>query len=371
MIYRLLWLTVILLAASCRTQTDTLWPESNQSSTDIQYRGLDIERIQLDSVYTSGDGYSGVYRDKDLYFYDKYFGYLFVFNLNGHLKFRTLGMGNGPKEIKIKEGITCAASVSGDLCIAGSTLDFQVYDALKDRTVYTMMAFNPDLKRSPENFCNYSYPEENIQSSFDGRYLYINLDSQHPEFNYFETTEDYLKNTFHIAKIDIKSQNATVLCKGYPRLYISEPYKYSSFNLVNFAPSGSGFYVNFEADSTIYRCDEEFRAVETFGRAGMNMDLDYLAAHSYDDADKYVLNRQEKGSYGKIAVAGDYIFRSYTRGSVSSVDGLQIYLDGVLVGDVDVPKGFHVAGKIGDRFFSEIFSDPDSGQLSCFAFSLL
>ena len=100
------------------------------------------------------------------------------------------------------------------------------------------------------------------------------------------------------------------------------------------------------------------------------MDSDYLPVRSYEDADKYIKNRQEKGSYGKIAVAGDYIFRSYTRGAGSSVDGLQIYNDGVLVGDVDVPKGFRVAGKIGDRFFSEIFSDHDSGQLSCFAFSL-
>ena len=153
-------------------------------------------------------------------------------------------------------------------------------------------------------------------------------------------------------------------------MYVSEPYKYASFNLVNFTPSDGGFYVNFEADSTIYRCDMDFHAFEAFGRAGREVDSDYLSVRSYGDADKYIKNRQEKGSYGKIAVAGGYIFRSYARGAASSVDGLQIYSDGVLIGDVDVPKGFRVAGKIGNRFFSEIFSDPDSGQLSYFAFSL-
>lgn len=360
----------VLLAAGCGRQADTSWPECSQSSADIQYADLKLERIQLDSVYTSGDGYSGVYRDDGLYFYDKYFGYLFVFNADGHLKSRALGMGNGPKEIKIKDGLACAASSAGDLCIAGSTLDFQVYDASKDRTAYTMMAFKPDMGRSPENFCNYSYPEEDIQSSYDGRYFHINLDSQHPEFNYFDHTGDYLENSFHIAKIDIKAQNAAVLCQGYPQIYVSEPYKYASFNLVSFTPSDGGFYVNFEADSTIYRCDMDFHALEAFGRAGREVDSDYLSVRSYGDADKYIKNRQEKGSYGKIAVAGGYIFRSYARGAASSVDGLQIYSDGVLIGDVDVPKGFRVAGKIGNRFFSEIFSDPDSGQLSYFAFSL-
>ena len=370
MMYKYLWLAAILLAAGCSKQADTLWPECKQSSANIQYDDLKLERIQLDSVYTSGDGYSGMYKGENLYFYDEYFGYLFVFDSDGHLKSRTLGMGNGPKEVKIKEGITCAVSASGDLCIAGSTLDFQVYDALKDRTAYTMMAFKPDMERSPENFCNYSYPEEDIQSSYDGQDFYINLDSQHPEFNYFDDTEDYLENSFHIAKIDIKGQSASLLCKGYPQMYVSEPYKCASFNLVNFTPSGSGFYVNFEADSTIYRCDNNFHALEAFGRAGKKMVQDYFTVRSYDDADKYIRNRQEKGSYGKIAVAGDYVFRSYARGAGSSVDGLQIYKGGVLIGDVDVPRGFHVAGKIGDRFFSEIFSDQDSGQLSCFTFSL-
>lgn len=126
----------VLLAAGCGRQADTSWPECGQSSADIQYADLKLERIQLDSVYTSGDGYSGIYRDDGLYFYDKYFGYIFVFNADGHLKSRALGMGNGPKEIKIKEGLACAASSAGDLCIAGSTLDFQVYDASKDRTAY-------------------------------------------------------------------------------------------------------------------------------------------------------------------------------------------------------------------------------------------
>ena len=225
MMYRRLWLAAVLLAAGCSRQADTSWPECSQSSADIQYANLKLERIQLDSVYTSGDGYSGIYRDDGLYFYDKYFGYLFVFNADGHLKSRALGMGNVPKEIKIKEGLACAASSTGDLCIAGSTLDFQVYDVSKD------------------------------------------------------------------------SQSATLLCKGYPRVYVSEPYKYASFNLVNFTPSDGGFYVNFEADSAIYRCDMGFHALEAFGRAGKEMDSDYLPVRSYEDADKYIKNRQEKGSY--------------------------------------------------------------------------
>ena len=45
------------------------------------------------------------------------------------------------------------------------------------------------------------------------------------------------------------------------------------------------------------------------------------------------------------------LFRSYRKGGGSVTDGLQVYRDGVLVGDVDVPLGFRMAGYVDPYYY--------------------
>ena len=39
---------------------------------------------------------------------------------------------------------------------------------------------------------------------------------------------------------------------------------------------------------------------------------------------------------------------------ISDTDGLQIYRDGIMLADLDVPKGFRVTGCIASYYFSQV-----------------
>ena len=61
------------------------------------------------------------------------------------------------------------------------------------------------------------------------------------------------------------------------------------------------------------------------------------------------------------------LFRSYRKGGGSVTDGLQVYRDGVLVGDVDVPLGFRMAGYVvpdeeGERLYMFRFKWPSAPE---------
>lgn len=62
------------------------------------------------------------------------------------------------------------------------------------------------------------------------------------------------------------------------------------------------------------------------------------------------------------------LFRSYQKGDGADVDGLQIYRDGVLVGDVDVPKGLRVAGYVAPYYYSYVMPDEEREVLYVYRF---
>ena len=65
------------------------------------------------------------------------------------------------------------------------------------------------------------------------------------------------------------------------------------------------------------------------------------------------------------------LFRSYRKGGGSATDGLQVYRDGVLVGDVDVPLGFRMAGYVAPYYYSYVVPDEEGERLYMFRFKWL
>ena len=59
------------------------------------------------------------------------------------------------------------------------------------------------------------------------------------------------------------------------------------------------------------------------------------------------------------------LFRSYRKGGGSVTDGLQVYRDGVLVGDVDVPLGFRMAGYVEPYYYSYVVPDERGSGCIC------
>jgi hypothetical protein len=71
------------------------------------------------------------------------------------------------------------------------------------------------------------------------------------------------------------------------------------------------------------------------------MDMDYREIKRHEE-EVNIWNTEitEKGYYSWIEYFDkqDLLFRSYTKGSHSKFDGLQIYKGDTMIGDVDVPK---------------------------------
>ena len=101
------------------------------------------------------------------------------------------------------------------------------------------------------------------------------------------------------------------------------------------------------------------------------MDTDYRPVNSWDDMDLYRDDRIGKGRFGWIEYVDEtgILFRSYKK-SDNTPDGLQIYSDGVLVGDTDVPVGMRVVGYIHPYYYSQIYEDDENGRLYIFRFRL-
>lgn len=103
------------------------------------------------------------------------------------------------------------------------------------------------------------------------------------------------------------------------------------------------------------------------------MDLNYKRINAIKEIKKNnKAERAAKGYYNWIEYVDDQktLFRSYQKGGVCNYDGLQIYRDGVLIGDVDVPKGLKVMGFIEPYYYSYIIPDEESERIYMYRFKL-
>lgn len=370
--YTYLLFCLSLIALSCSRNDKAVWMTCPQTDSDITIEKIDIQKTILDSVYTSYSGYSGLFGDK-LYFYDKFFAYLYQFDIDGKLAGKKLGLGRGPGEIPIKNALLCAIADNGDICVSGAALDFAKYSSSSQKTEYIRLSYEADMNTvNPDNFMNYSLNAYNCQALLKGDELYVNVFIEHPHYNPFNGADGFIENACRIGVINLKNKTTRMTVKGFPAIYHKDSKKYNTFDMVNFTGDKSGLLVNFEADSTIYRCNIEGYPKQAFGRSGRGMDNDYKPIYGITDESvaNYPVNRSEKGSYGKLAAHGDFVLRSYTRGISTQSDGLQIYDKDILVADLDVPKGFKPAGIIGNKVISEIIADDESGVLYFYSFEL-
>lgn len=357
-------IAILLVLVSCTSNRDVIWPKLDKTdySHNIITR-VQLTRVNLDSVYTSESGFSKVIEDR-VCFFDKYLSKLFVYSIDGKIESSKLGLGNGPQETVIRNAVTFSSSPNGELAILGSNTDYQIITEEGLTEPYVTLTFLPDQKGEADNFFNYSYAWNNMQSIFNNGSIYISMDCEHPSLNYFETTEKTLKQKKHIGVIDVDTREVSMLLCGYPEIYHDNPYKYSSVNLINFdLYSNERFIVNFEAIPEIYVCNAKGTPKSVFGVEGRQIDQDYKEVKSYDMFDGYFENRENKGRYSflKYIDEDNLIFRSYIKGSQYGDDGLQVYKNEKIVGDISVPKGFHVIGKVGEAYISNIYFDEKGG----------
>lgn len=372
---------IILTGCSHKEKITSFFPEINKSERAIQIDTLVIDTIRLEKIQFSSDGFLQIYSNY-LTLFDKRFGLVYDFDITGKLAAKYLGQGRGPGEINSGyiEGHTLLKN--GIHVFIGSSWDIHLLDKNWKYIKRFTMDWNSSTKNietitnpDPHEPILYTLDYANLKLVPDSKNnLYLPIYSEHPYFNGLISREYYEEGRI-LLKLDLSSGKVTELLGRRSQEYLKYKFlpQHATFSFD--IDINDYFYISHEIDSLIYVYDRRFHPLYSFGFKGKNMNTDYTELSEFD-AKKfrrlYFEDRPKKGYYKDIYVCkeADLIFRSYSRGIYSPFDGLQIYKSNILIGDVDVPKGFKVAGYIPPYFYSDIFLDENLIGISVMRFKL-
>lgn len=349
------------------TACNSVVNNKNNDGASIEIDSLDITKVAVDPIDNcSFVGFSGVDGDS-LFYFDRVSSYLYSISAEGHLGSRELGLGHSGSEIPIKNAnYVCYSEESKSYDIMGGTYDMYFYD---DNKKCRRVDMKPQGESdSFESSTAYTLWDEVVMAS-DKDYIYYNVIGNNDNVAIY-SRDDYFDKAHIIMKVS-KKDGSMIPFGKYSELYVANKNKIKHLPRYYFDVDGEGgLYVTYQADSVIYHCDKDFNIIETFGRQGVDMNTDYSDPGNTIEsfANALSADAERVGQYYWIKKCGDYVFRSYFKSKESKTDGLQIYKDGVLVGDVDVPHKFKVVGKIKDYWFTSIASDEGQGKQNFYKF---
>ena len=104
-----------------------------------------------------------------------------------------------------------------------------------------------------------------------------------------------------------------------------------------------------------------------------DINTNYKKIHSYKECRKFYYDEREtKGYYGWLQYINEtnILFRSYSKGDKESTDGLQIYKNSTLLGDIDVPKNFKIIGYIKPYYYTQAKIEEEEERIIIYRFKL-
>jgi hypothetical protein len=300
-----------------------------------------------------------------------------VFDLNGKFKKYYLGYGQGPKETTVGRIATCCILPDTSLFLLGVQCDYFVYDKNFDKKKLFMAPYSHITKSDvPDMSTDWrTYTQDFICRAYNNK-VYANIYSEHPDFDYFGHTNAYLKKSNHILEVDLVSEHVgKMYATGYPPIYHEHPYDYSVYSFtINFDIDRKGnFYVSYEADSLIYKYDNDYNPLYSFGYSGKNINMKISSVSDFSGMSNYLKTEiKNNGFYDWVEYIDetDLLFRSYKKGSHEASDGLQIYSATGLLADISVPKNLKVAGYVAPYYYSQAITDPEKETLTVYRFKL-
>ncbi len=356
-------LAVVILATSCSNKMKT----KENSKETITVQELSLDSVTVDSIENcSYTGYSGTCKDS-LYFLDEQLSYYYVISAEGKVGSRKLGLGKSSQELPIHPMGASYAEQSGQLVTMGGSYDGYIYDS-KVRKFVMQPTGEKDAYTSASAYTLWDY----VVMRNDKSYMYYNIFSDSETIGIFSNTKNYLEKAAIIMKVNLTDGKMTPI-GHYPDYYVKNVGKIKHLPYYYFdVDDDGGFYVTYQADSLIYHYDSDFKLLGTFGFQGRNMDTQYSnpGTTMEDLGEAFQADLENKGYYYWIEHVGDYIFRSYRRSGKSATDGLQIYKGEKLIGDVDVPHGFKVSGRVGSYFVTNIIIDEEARTLYFYRFKI-
>lgn len=367
-----------IICSSCRKEQDISY--LNKSVEFFPRKEISIERIKIDTLINDSFIFSSygawVIFNDSLTLLDKRLDSAYVFSdeLIHHSTY--LGKGDGPN---LLTNIILEHTVMDDfLVLLGGNYDYHLInknweieqggqlDFYHEKTPYEELLKNPKA----HYVGLYEVLSEHLKLGHDYQgNLIFSIAIPHPDFNYL-WHEEFYNEARILGKINPNDGKVSIHGRYSP---IYHQYKFLSTLIgAPFSYVEANTYIQgYEADSILYKLNDAGEVNYAFGVAGkeMNMAYENFRPQDYEEYDAvWDLDRDRLSYYYSL----DYIketgllFRVYTK-SNPLVDGLQIYRDDTLIGDIEVPKDFLFVGYKAPYYYGEfkysVDKEEDSIQL--------
>lgn len=354
------------------------------SETRILYEEIEFNTVALDAIETSGVALL-MPGAQELKVLDQDFGKIFVFDRTGRLKRTELGAGQGPGELPGGLAMFLATNPNNPDVnyLIGGSYDVYEFDGDWQRQRFTRIRWihrKPVevLGNDPTDHRSYNLGYNvNTRLGATSTHLYLPLISGFPTDTEFNSTTHFFANQARVfGRMRFSDGQVDTIFGRLSPIFANEkryrPFSFFYYEIL----SDEHMLITYMPDSLIYTIDLPFNVTGAFGRSGRDMNLEYQAfPESREEEDLRTHFNQEwesRGHYSSLRHIPErgLVLRSYTRGSHSPNDGLQIYQNQVLIADVDVPKGFKIAGYAEPYFYSEPMYDKDSDRFAFHTFEL-
>ena len=354
---------------------------------DVPYTGntnMLINSLPLDTVSIEGSKTSLVGKwsciDDKLIFGDFYYGSFYIYDTNLNFEKKVMSRGNGPNEIPSKKWSDYTV-YDDKIFIIGGAYDYHIINnkAWKKEKSSRLQFYskNTDIKKlsnDPKSqdieIYEVNYSKLNL-SFLNSEKLLFSISTSHPKINAFTSRTFYDKvNT--IGTLDLKKNKIENMFCNYSPIY--KKYEYiPQFSNVLFTKPENELFFSFEADSLIYTSKEDNVIVSKYGSKGRNISAKYPEVTSTENyLGVYKTARAKYGYYKYLKQVPEtgILFRGYQKDQPSKSDGLQIYNDTRLIGDVDVPKDFKIIGYIEPYYYAQIPPDDLKEEFTLYKFKI-
>ena len=324
--------------------------------------GINLLPVKLDSMETSYVGYFWLNRDT-LYFSDLYYYYIYSIRPDGSIINRHIGRGQGPNEVTLF--YYSIPVIDGYYLFTG--YEAYLYDNQWKQTLHGSVywggkngeGFRIKTKPNPSEpifYEHYIFLKENIQL-WDSTHIAMKVETAFPNFYWLNNTGHYYDYSRIIALVNFYTGEVDKVIGRRSPFFLKKP-NLPSMDHLGFTQVGDTLFVSFLPDSVIYMIDKiNDRAIGKFGRKGRNMNTEYVSMNSFEESwerEKEDWETLGYYTYLKYDEKRQLLFRGYQQGAHSQYDGLQIYKNHALIGDVDVPKGFYPIGYLNDQLIGAI-----------------
>jgi hypothetical protein len=257
-----------------------------------------------------------------------------------------MGRGKGPGEI-VASISSYAQLPDGGWFFVGATLDGYIYNSNFIQKRWFFYDRGTSDTRSFENPFMYTQLYSDLIIKEHGGYLYYNVWSGNRTLSIFDDQTQYFRNVRILSQLNLATAKVERVFGRYSPFYDNNRGLNLFIEPIFDIDNHGNFYLTFYADPMIYVYDKNFSPLYSTGFQGKRMNLRYPNVSSVSEYQKHHHERRAKyGYYRQIFYVNEtgFLFRPYARADYQPYDGLQIYKDVVLIGDVNVPKGFKMIG---------------------------